>query len=206
LLVSMLDDPDRRVRNAAARSLGKQGAVEGVEPIVLALSAGAVSRAIGGQALIDIGAPAAESLVRLLDSRIREVRATAAELLGRVGNIEHAKILTGQLNHPDAEVRVAVVRALGRLGGRLAAQSVQSLLSDPVPYVRGAAATAVGRLGGAGAIDRLIEMATDDEFLPAHAAAMAAKELDPERVMAAAASGTSPHLVEASDLLGMASP
>lgn len=201
LLVEMLADRDRRVRNAAARSLGKQRAVDGVAPIVIALSTGAVARAVGGQALIDIGATAADALGELLDSRIREVRSTAAELLGRVGTVEHARLLAGQLDHPDPEVRVAVTRALGRIGGRVAAASLPPLLSDPVPYVRAAAAGALGRLGRPDGATALIAMAIEDDYLPAHAAALAARELDPAAVLEAADATGAPCLVEAADLI-----
>jgi HEAT repeat protein len=204
LLIPMLSDPDRRVRNAAARSLGKQGSVEGVAPIVVALSSGAVARAVGGQALIDIGSPAADALGRLLESHVREVRSTAAELLGRVGTVEHARILVEQLRHSDPEVRVAVVRALGRLGGRVAATALVPLLQDPIPYVRAAAATSIGQLGRAEAIDALLAMAGGDSYLPAHAAAHAAMALDPDAVLAAAETSSSPHLHEAADLIRMA--
>lgn len=204
LLIPLLTDPDRRVRNAAARSLGKQGSVEGVAPIVVALSSGGVARAVGGQALIDIGSPAADALGHLLDSHIREVRSTAAELLGRVGTVEHARTLVGHLHHPDPEVRVAVVRALGRLGGRVAASALLPLLDDPIPYVRAATATSIGQLGRADAIDALLEMAGDDTYLPAHAAAHAAMALDPDAVLAASEATESPHLHEVADLIRMA--
>jgi hypothetical protein len=203
LLVSMLSDPDRRVRNAAARSLGKQGSIAAVAPIVVSLSSGDVARAVGGQALIDIGASAADALARLLESQTREVRATAAELLGRVGTTDHGQILVDHLDNPDPEVRVAVVRSLGRLGGRVAASAVRPLLSDPVPFVRAAAATSMARLGNSDATAALIEMAKVDSFLPAHAAAQAAAELDPEWVVAAADATHSPHLVEAADIVRM---
>ncbi len=204
LLIPLLNDPDRRVRNAAARSLGKQGSVEGVAPIVVALSSGAVARAVGGQALIDIGSPAADALSHLLESHVREVRSTAAELLGRVGTVEHARTLVKHLRHPDPEVRVAVVRALGRLGGRVAASALVPLLDDPIPYVRAAAATSIGQLGRAEAIDALLAMADADSYLPAHAAAHAAMALDPDRVLATAESSPSPHLDEVADLIRMA--
>ena len=80
--MSLLDDPNRNVRNAATRSLGKQRAVEGVAPIVLALSEGRVARAVGGQALIDIGPVAVDSLAGLMHAQSPDVRAVAAELLG----------------------------------------------------------------------------------------------------------------------------
>ncbi|MGF1667396.1 MAG: HEAT repeat domain-containing protein [Acidimicrobiia bacterium] len=204
LLIPMLNDPDRRVRNAAARSLGKQGSVEGVAPIVVALSSGAVARAVGGQALIDIGSPAAGALGALLESHVREIRSTAAELLGRVGTVEHARILVEQLRHPDPEVRVAVVRALGRLGGRVAASALVPLLHDPIPYVRAATATSIGQLGRVEAIDALLAMAGGDSYLPAHAAAHAAMALDPDAVLTAAESSPSPHLHEVADLIRMA--
>jgi HEAT repeat protein len=204
ILIPLLSDPDRRVRNAAARSLGKHGSVDGVAPIVVSLSSGGVARAVGGQALIDIGAPAADALAQLLESHIREVRSIAAELLGRVGTIEHVASLVRQLRNPEPEIRVAVVRALGRLGGRMAAAELPPLLEDPIPYVRAAAATAIGTLGRGSSVETLIRMAESDSYLPAHAAAHAAMALDPEAVLAASTSSTSPHLLEVADLIGIA--
>jgi HEAT repeat protein len=200
-LVALLDDRNRQVRNAAARSLGKQRAVEGVAPIVLALSEGRVARAVGGQALIDIGPDAVESMAGLMHSQSPDVRAVAAELLGRLGTVSQAGVLTRHLHDNSANVRVAVVRALGRLGGRAAAESIRHVLDDQTAYVRAAAATSVAALGDLDSVPRLLEMVDDTEYLPARAAAIAITELSPETARSEAAAAGNEHLQEAVDLL-----
>lgn len=199
-LVHLLSDRDRRVRNAATRSLGKQRAVEGVAPIVLALSDGGVARAVGGQALLDIGPAAATSLVGLMASQNPEVRAAAAELLGRIGSAEHGRTLVHHLHDPAANVRVAIVRALGRLGGSAASEAIPQMLDDQVPYVRAAAATAVGVLGSPTDVPRLLKLVVDPDHLPAHAAASALAELDPEAALLLAEQTSNRHLLAATDL------
>lgn len=201
-LAAMLGDRSRSVRNAAARSLGKQGAVVAVADIVDALSTGAVARAIGGQALIEIGASAADELAALLSSERPEVRAVAAELLGRVGRAEYGRMLAATLHDEDPVVRVAAVRALGRLGGRAVASAVPEVLDDPEDFVRAAAATALGKTGRRDQLDRLLQMAVEDSYLPARAAAAAAMELDPARARTEANETGSPHLLEIVDLAG----
>ncbi|MDH4118113.1 MAG: HEAT repeat domain-containing protein [Acidimicrobiia bacterium] len=174
LLIVRLSDSDRRVRNAAARSLGKQRCTEGVRPIAYAFGRGTIARAVGAQALIDIGPPAADALARLLSSGPVLVQAGAAELLGRLGTVSHSSLLAEAMDHHDPEVRVAAVRALGRIGARSAAARILPVLGDPVPFVRSAAATALGALGSRDAIDALTVMAESDEYLPARAAAESA--------------------------------
>ncbi len=199
-LIPLLSDGSRQVRNAAARSLGKQGSMESVAPIVIALSTGAVARAIGGQALIDIGSSAAPGLAALMESANPDVRAVAAELLGRVGTVEHGRALVAHLTDDAPQVRVATVRALGRLGGRAAAAAVPALLDDEKDYVRAAAATAVGVTGRRDHFDRLIRMASDDDYLPARAAATAAAGLDLQAVVALSAESGNPFLIEAAEM------
>lgn len=199
-LITLLSDRDRRVRNAAARSLGKQGSVEAVAPIVLALSDGRVARAVGGQALLDIGPVAATSLAALMDSDTTEVREAAAELLGRIGTIEHSRILAEHLADLAPTVRVSVVRALGRLGGRSVSETVPALLDDDVPFVRAAAATTLAAIGSTAHIPVLLELVEDPEYLPARAAALALAEMDPDLARTESERTANPHLVEAADL------
>ncbi len=203
VLIDALGDKDRRVRNAATRSLGRSEDPAAVEPLVLALARGEIARAVGGQALLDIGSAAAPQLDALMLSPEPGVRAVAAELLGRMA-MGIAPNLATAIDDPVPSVRVAVARALGRLGSRSAATVISDLLNDPVPYVRAAAATAIAELGMREYIWRLIDMAQEDEFLPAAAAAKAVGMLAPEVLVA---SGfrfeASPHLREAIDLLAV---
>jgi hypothetical protein len=200
-LIAALADPDRRVRNAAARSLGRLEAVDAVEPLVLALAGGVIARAVAGQALLDIGSSAALKLDRLLTSPDPQVRAAAAELLGRLA-VGHSPILVAAVEDANPVVRVAVARAFGRLGTRSAAKVLPEMLDDPVPYVRAAAATATAELGLRELVPRLLTMARLDEHLPASAASHALGLLEPELLMTVESlEGASAHMIEARDLL-----
>lgn len=200
-LIVALADPDRRVRNAAARSLGRLEAVEAVEPLVVALAGGRIARAVAGQALLDIGTAAALKLDRLLSSPDPQVRAAAAELLGRLA-VGHSPILVAAVEDPNPVVRVAVARAFGRLGTRSAARVLPEMLDDPVAYVRAAAATASADLGLKEQVSRLLVMALHDEYVPATAAARAIGMLEPLLLLAAETDPEAfPHLIEARDLL-----
>jgi hypothetical protein len=200
-LIAALSDPDRRVRNAATRSLGRLEAVEAVEPLVVALAAGRIARAVAGQALLDIGTAAALKLDRLLSSPDPQVRAAAAELLGRLA-VGHSPILVAAVEDPNPVVRVAVARAFGRLGTRSAARVLPEMLDDPVPYVRAAAASASADLGLTELVPRLLVMARHDDYVPAAAASRALGLLEPALLLAAENDPNgSPHMIEARDLL-----
>lgn len=202
-LIAALADSDRRVRNAATRSLGRLEAVEAVEPLVVALAGGRIARAVAGQALLDIGTAAALKLDRLLSSPDPQVRAAAAELLGRLA-VGHSPVLVAAIEDPNPVVRVAVARAFGRLGTRSAARVLPEMLDDPVPYVRAAAATASADLGLTEQVSRLLMMARHDEYLPAAAASRALGVLEPALLLAADDDpNASPHMIEARDLLEM---
>ncbi len=199
-LMAALRDPDRRVRNAAARSLGRLENPDAVEPLVVALANGSIARAVAGQALLDIGAGAAKELDSLILSREPQVRAAAAELLGRLA-VGHSPILVAAVEDPNPVVRVAVARAFGRLGTRSAARTLPELLDDPVPYVRAAAATSCAELGLSEQTERLLSMARSDEHLPASAAARALAVLDPDLLRGASETAGSEYISEAVDLL-----
>lgn len=205
-LIVALSDKDRRVRNAATRSLGRLEDPAAVEPLVLALARGEIARAVGGQALLDIGVVAAPKLDRLLLSPEPSVRAVAAELLGRMA-VGHSPLLAAAIDDPTPIVRVAVARALGRLGSRSAANVLPELLDDPVAFVRAATASAIADLGLREHLPRLLQMARDDDFLPAGAAARAVGLLDPDVLVASGFRfDASPHLREAIDLLEVRAP
>ncbi|HUO46193.1 MAG TPA: HEAT repeat domain-containing protein [Acidimicrobiia bacterium] len=203
-LIRRLKDRDRRVKDAAARSLGSLAAVEAVEILVRRLASNDLSRPVGAQALRTLGTAAAPALSSLLVAEEEEVRAMAAELLGLIGSSGGSNQLAAVLTDPSPEVRVRATRALGRIGDASAAEALHRTLDDPIPFVRAAAATAVAKIGHSASFERLVEMARSDVFVPAHAAAYAAAYLQPEAVEKLA---TDPragiHLQEAADLLGI---
>ena len=201
-LLAALADEERDVRAAAARSLGRLAAPQAVEPLVYALADRMIPRAVVGQALLVIGAPALPSL-RGLEARAEaEVRAVAVELVGLLGDASDARALTERLRDSSAEVRAKAVRALGRIGASEAAAEVRAALNDRIPFVRANAAHALGMIGDRAAVPTLVVQARSDVFDPAHAAAEALVRLDPnavEQVGTLASAG--PHLREAADLL-----
>ena len=200
-LTDALEDPERDVRAAAARSLGLLGAAVAVEPIVAELACGRVQRAVGGWALMQIGAPTLSRLRGLLADEDWEVRATAAELIGLIGDASDAAELVGLLRDPSAEVRAKSAHALGRLGAGDAAAGLRGTLGDRIFYVRAAAARALGELGDTPSVPALIHQAQTDRFEAAQAAARALAALSPDSLSAVAALPTgNAHLREAAGL------
>jgi HEAT repeats len=200
-LLEGLRDPAREVRAAAARSLGRLGAVEAVEPLVEALAAQQVPPAVAGFALVQIGPAALPSLTGLLAHDDAGVRASAAELVGLIGDAGDGRPLLAGLQDSSAEVRARSARALGRLGDDEATARLLAALDDRVPFVRTATARALGAIGDSVAFDALLEQARTDSFDPAHAAACALAAVDPPRAEEAAASpDAGVHVLEAADL------
>jgi HEAT repeat protein len=198
-LVSALDDPERDVRAAAARSLGRLGSEAAVQRLVQALAAGRVPYAVAAHALLSIGAPALPQLRRLVDEVAHEVRATAIEVIGLLGDPSDAPLLEGRLRDASAAVRAKAAVGLGRVGAEGSRPALRQALSDRVPFVRAAAAEAIGALGDVEAIPALVDLAVDAHFEPARAAARALAELEPAPDFLLRADA-GPHLREAADL------
>lgn len=200
-LLETLGDGTRDARTAAARSLGRLGAVAAVEPVVHALAEKTIPRAVASQALLDLGQPALPSLRGLLETGDAPTRAIAAELLGLIGDVGDVVSLTSALHDASAEVRAKAARALGRVGASAAAATLRAALDDRVPFVRVAAAFALGEIRDREAVPQLLVQARDDGFDAAHAAARALLAIDPSVVVRAAAEpGAGAHLHEAADL------
>jgi HEAT repeat protein len=201
-LLVALGDRVRDVRMAAARSLGRLGAVEAIEPLIASSLSGGVPRDVGGLALLDVGPKAVPRLIALSGNVEPAVRSDAVELIGLLGEAGHEEPLLEHLSDPAADVRAASATALGRLGAGEARDALVHALGDRVPDVRAAAADALGQIGGRRAADALLPVARADAFEPARAAARALARIDPERVVQAASEpDAGPHLREAADLV-----
>jgi hypothetical protein len=186
-LIGALDDGARDVRAAAARSLGLLGEPVAVEPLVQALSSRRIPRGVVCQAVLALGAQAVPRLVPLLTDVDAEVRATATELIGLLGGAREAEQLVGRLGDTSAAVRGRAALALGRLGASEAYSGLDGTLGDRAPAVRAAAAEALGLIGNALAFRPLREVARNDVYEPARAAAYALARLAPDLLQQAAA-------------------
>lgn len=200
-LLGSLDDRKRVVRAAAARSLGRLGALDAVKPLVEALVSGRVPNGVAGQALVELGPAAVPELRAIAGHPSWRLRSTAVALLGLVGDSSDSQLAMDALEDPSAEVRAAAAGALGRVGVAAAEPALCSALYDRVPLVRAEAAASLGAIGSAAALPRLLEMARTDRFRPARAAAQAVARIAPGQLAAAAAApGAGPHLHQAVDL------
>lgn len=204
LLVGLLGDPERDVRAAAARSLGRLGAAEAIDPIITASVRRRLPRDVADMALLDIGPPAVERLVGLTRHEDPDIRASAVRVIGLIGAAPDIGPVLDLLVDPAASVRCASASALGRLGAGEARDALVVALDDRVPDVRTAAARALGHIGGRRATEALIPIARADSFEPARAAAQALGRIDPAVVLRLAAEQhAGPHLLEAADRVSM---
>ena len=201
-LIAALDDPDRDVRTAAARSLGRLGTVGAVNALLGALVDRRIPQALVRWSLLQIGAVAVVDLRQLMLSAEPAERAGAVQMIGVLGDASDAEAIEARLRDTSAEVREQAAFALGRLGGSRSAAALLLALEDRFPTVRAAAATALGRLRDPTAIASLLSHATTDSFDAARAAAYALAAIDPQTAIAAASRG--PHLREAADVAGLA--
>jgi len=189
---------------AATRSLGRLGAVEAIEPVIVAALAGRIPRDVAGLALLDLGPTAVPRLLELTQDDDPRVRAAALELVGLLGDAADARSVLDRLRDPAAAVRAAGAEALGRLGAGQARDALVGALEDRVPAVRAAAARALGRTGGSRAVEALLSVARADEFEPARAAAETLARIDRQLVLRTASEpDAGPHLREAADLVAL---
>jgi HEAT repeat protein len=114
---------------------------------------------------------AVPALIRALGHRNAQVRANAAEALGKLGSSARAAVaaLERVATDEDAGVRVRTISALGAIGEPTATTvaAVQAAVADPDPATRAAAATAFGAWGQAdqgarAALLGLLEDANDE--------------------------------------------
>src|SRR5262249_36260574 len=151
-----LGDRARDVRMAAARSLGRLGDVEAIEPLIAATVARRIPRDVAALALLDIGSTGVPPLLELTAHDDPRVRSTAVDLVALLGDAGDAKPVLDHLRDPAAAVRAVSADALGRLGAGEARDALVRALDDRVPVVRAAAAQALGKTGGRRAGEALV--------------------------------------------------
>lgn len=180
-LTAMLDDENPEVRAEAAISVPSLGVTPAaVERLVVMLDGDPRERWAAADALVRIGQPAVDALVRHLDRGPRRpdvalrvaagigagrllptalracrdsrpsVRAASASAVAAVGGAEATACLVRLLDDDAANVREAAARGLAILEHWPAAAALAQLLSDPVWEVRRSAAHALRLLGPAG--------------------------------------------------------
>src|SRR5262245_27862588 len=139
-LRAALDDSNRTVRAAAARSLGRLKIADAAKPLVEALVSGRVPNGVAGEALIELGPAAVPELRATAEHPSQLLRATAIALLGLVGDTADQPLAINSLEDPSAEVRAAAADTLARIGGPPAEPALRYTLDERIPFARAGAA------------------------------------------------------------------
>jgi HEAT repeat protein len=202
-LTAALADPDRDVRIAAARSLGRLRAPEAAADLLAAAVDRRVPPALVRWALLQIGAPALPRLLPRLTSDSERSRGGAVQLVGLLGGPGEAAQIEDRLRDTSAMVRAQAARALGRIGGRRNLPALRQATWDRIPMVREAAADALGQLRDRESVPLLALRAAGDQFDVARACARAVAAIDPDEAARRAAATGSAHLWEAADLVAV---
>jgi HEAT repeat protein len=114
-------------------------------------------------ALVAIGTPAREPLLRALSNPVWVARRNAAWALGASDASEAVPALLDALKDADAGVREQVAWALGAIGDRRAVDGLIGALKDQAPPVRRQAAWALGALGDKRAVTGLMASLKDSD-------------------------------------------
>jgi HEAT repeat protein len=136
-------------RERAAWSLGEFEDPRAMQLLVGALADREVASA-AADSLVSIGRPAVPVLSEALQDHRTEVRRSAAEVLGRIGDDSSAESLIASLGDVAPEVRYSTASALGEVNALQALEPLERATDDPDAEVRTAALHAVGRLGEPG--------------------------------------------------------
>jgi HEAT repeat protein len=183
-----LDDPEERVRTAAAASLESMGwrpedvdravrfavlldraeaaAAHGPRAVPALLrelwdSAGRL-RPAAAEGLARLGDPrAVEPLIEGLVRTSGEDRAVLADALGRIADVRAVAPLQRLLTDEQFRVRTAGARALGAIADPASLPPLLAALVDDSDETRWAVATALGEIGDARAAGPLLAMAED---------------------------------------------
>src|SRR5690606_7657813 len=105
--------------------------------------------------LFRVHQPAVDAAIQLLNDRDDEVRAAAADLLGRLDNERAVPALLSRIDDPAPNIRRNIIRSLGVIASPLATLEVARVMKED-PQVRMEAITALGEIADPRGIDPLI--------------------------------------------------
>ena len=109
-----------------------------------------------------------------------DVRASAAGVLGRIGDTQAVVPLIKALSHDAWWVRRSATETLGEIGNERAVGPLIKALGDANDYVRASAAVALGKISDARAVEPLIALLEDEDKWVRDAAKDALKKLGHE--------------------------
>ncbi len=107
-------------------------------------------------ALADLGEPAVDPLVGLLNDPNPETRQEAARALGLIGSVRAIGPLLEKLSDENNDVRFKAIESLGKIGSEDAVAPLIDILDDGTEDTTRSAAFALGRIGSEAAVRPLI--------------------------------------------------
>lgn len=168
-LVEFMDDPDPRVRAAAAEGVARCPAPE-VEPRIGAALERETDLEVRRALITALGAVGGEAAAGRLSLVAADGRAdpamrfAAVKALGRSGAPAALEPLLDLLATGDTPLRVAALEALGELGDARGGEALARSMDEPEREVRRAAAGALERVPLPAASDRLREALADPDW------------------------------------------
>jgi HEAT repeat protein len=170
-LLRRLRDEDWRVREEAARALGKMKAAAAVVGLLECIRMGRPGPFGGGNgnavftdAIKEIGPLAVPVLVDALSDEDPRMRLAIIDLLGDLAEPDAVPALAGALRDPEWRVRWQAADALGKMGNTAAVPDLVEMLTDNNKDVRISVAYALGRIGHISAVEGLVKLLHDREW------------------------------------------
>ena len=156
-LLELLQDPDPKVRWAAARGLGRLGHPSAVSPLLASLEGlRSVPVDVVADAVFQIRECPVPVLREGLHSPSVPTRAVTVELLGRFQALVAADDVIDLLHHdPSVEVRARAARSLGRMGSPKAVEPLLAYVDGGPVAMRAQAIWALGEIGAPEALPYL---------------------------------------------------
>ncbi|MCS6884400.1 MAG: HEAT repeat domain-containing protein [Acidobacteriota bacterium] len=170
-MVELLQDKAAPVRYYARNALVSIGA-PAVDLLVKALVSENSNKQAIAQALASIGKPAVASLCNLLQASTGQDKASAAIVLGEIGDITAAAYLIEALSDERFYVRDAVAASLAKLGREIIPQ-LEKAAKDKNPTRRAGVATVLKYLNCSDSLDILKMLSLDKDEKVRSAAAEA---------------------------------
>jgi HEAT repeat protein len=107
---------------------------------------------------------AINAIVEKLSDSIPEIRAKAAEALGKFGDINTVDTLINCLEiEKDINVRLSIIEALAKIDNKRIVTYLVNSLQNPDPIIRSSAASALGQIGSEDAITALANACSDQD-------------------------------------------
>ena len=171
-LLRRLRDEDWRVREEAARALGKMKAAAAVVGLLECIRMGRPGPFGGGNGNIRRSPTRSKRSARWRcrcwsmrsATKTSAMRLVIVDLLGGFAEPDAVPALAGALRDPEWRVRWQAADALGKMGNTTAVPDLVEMLTDGNKDVRISAAYALGRIGHVSAVEGLVKLLHDREW------------------------------------------